>query len=127
MYFSRLNRFSKIGLAVFPEAKWFSGWNFPVKNEIQNSISEFASGYGMPAGDHCGDLADMILATGTRTGSPAPSAHRPPVTATATGCGHGHRTRTDTAGHGHGKPATVKTWRSAGTVAAGIKQKAGNP
>ena len=47
-YFSRLKRFSEIQLAVFPEAKLFSGWIFPVKNEIQNSISEFASRYGMP-------------------------------------------------------------------------------
>ena len=83
--FSRLKRFSKIHLAVFPEAKLFPGQNFRVKNEIQNSISEFATGYGMLAGNHCGDLTDMMPATGTGTGtgSLAPSGHRP---ATATGC-----------------------------------------
>jgi len=97
-------------LAVFPEAKLFSGWNFPVKNEIQNWNPEFASHYGMAAGDHCGDATDMM---------PAP-ARRPPVAGqgcrtgrTATGCGHGqpatlpatgnawpHGPATDTAGHG---------------------------
>ena len=68
LYFFPLNRFSEIGLAVFPEAKLFSGWNFPVKNEIQNWNPEFASHYGMPAGDHCGDATDMM---------PAPAGRRP--------------------------------------------------
>ena len=151
LYFSRLKRFSKIHLAVFLKAKLFSGCIFRVKNEIQNSISEFASRYGMPAGDHCGDLADMMPATGTGTGRrlapPAPARrHRP-----ATGCrpglpaivrrshGHGLRPRPATAPatgnarhgrtdrHRHGKPARVETWQSAGRVAAGFKQKAGNP
>ena len=128
--FFRLKRFSKIQFAVFPEAKLFSGPIFRVKIEIQNSISEFASRYGMPAGDHCGDLADMMLATGTATrtgtGSPAPSGHRlRPRPATAPATGNARHGRTDR--HRHGKPANVKTWQSAGTVAAGFKQKAGNP
>ena len=46
--FFRLKWFSKIQLAVFLEAKLFSGRIFRVKNEIQNSISEFARRYGMP-------------------------------------------------------------------------------
>jgi hypothetical protein len=138
-YFFRLKRFSEIGLAVLPEAKLFSGPIFRVKNEFQNWIPEFATRYGMPVG-----------AAGTGTASPAglarpatghghrlrpglPATDRPPAThGTAArprvaGCGHGYRTRPDTDGHGHGKPATVKTWQSAGTVAAGFKQKAGNP
>jgi hypothetical protein len=49
-YFFRLKRISEIGLVVFAEAKLFSGPIFRVKIEIQNSISEFASRYGMPAG-----------------------------------------------------------------------------
>jgi hypothetical protein len=48
-YFFRLKRFSEIGLAVFSQAKLFSGQNFRVKNEIRNWISEFALRYGMPA------------------------------------------------------------------------------
>ena len=84
-----------------------------------------------------------VGAAGTGTGSPAgrvgSTGHRPPVAArvashgtgrTATGCGHGHRTRPDTAdtdGHGHGTPATVKTWRSAGRVAAVCEQKSRQP
>lgn len=89
-YFFRLKRFSKIHLAVFPQAKWFSGQNFRVKNEIQNSIPEFASRYGMSAGDHCGDLADMMPA-------PAPARRHRPAT------GHGHRLPA-TASHGTGHP-----------------------
>jgi len=50
-------------LAVFPEAKLFSGQNFRVKIEIQNSISEFARHYGMPVGGS---------ATGSAGRRPAP-------------------------------------------------------
>jgi len=32
----------------FPETEMFSGGNFPVKIEIQNSVSEFARRYMMP-------------------------------------------------------------------------------
>jgi hypothetical protein len=131
-------------LAVFPEAKLFSGPIFRVKNEIQNLIPEFASHYGMAVGGS---------ATGSATVAGWRCRHRhrfagtvrPPVTATGcgqgcrprtrphghglrvAGCGHGHRTRPDTAGHGHGKPARVETWQSAGTVAAGFKQKSRQP
>lgn len=149
-YFFRLKRFSEIGLAVFPEAKWFSGQNFRVKNEIQNSIPEFASHYGMPV-----DRIGNGIGNGRRLALPAPApARRPaglarpatghghrlparvagpthgrglrprPATAPATQTGHGQRTARP---HGHGKPATVKTWRSAGTVAAGFKQKSRQP
>ena len=106
-YFFRLKRVPEIGLAVFPEAKLFSGWNFRVKNEIQNWNPEFVSHYGMPAGDHCGDLADMMLATGAGTGSPVTV--RPP--ATATGCRPGLPDRP----HGHGlrpRPATAPVTRT---------------
>lgn len=142
-YFFRLKRFSEIGLAVFPEAKLFSTPIFRVKNEFQNWIAEFATRYGMPAR---GSATESATVSGWRcrhrhrlAGRPG-WLDRPPATATgcgqgcrprtdrtATGCGHGHRTRMDTDGHGHGKPASVETWRSAGTVAAGFKQKAGNP
>ena len=142
VYFFRLKRFSKIQLAVFPEAKLFSGRIFRVKNEIQNLISEFASRYGM-----VGRVATHSVSV--RVAPPAPARRpaglgrpatghrpRPPVAARVAGsaarprvagCGHGHRTRTDTDERGHGKPATVKTWRSAGRVAAGFKQKSRQP
>ena len=109
--FSQLKRFFKIHLAVFPEAKMFSGQNFRVKNEIRNWISEFASRYGMPAGDHCGDLTDMMPATRTGTGRrlapPAPARrHRPAPS------GHGHRLpATVRRPHGHGlrpRPAMMR-------------------
>jgi hypothetical protein len=44
-YFFRLKRVPEIGLAVFPQAKWFSGQNFRVKNDFQNSTSEFPKDY----------------------------------------------------------------------------------
>jgi len=124
----------------------FSGQNFRVKNEIQNSISEFARRYGMPVGEIGNGIGNgcwLALpapaparrpaglarpATGhghrLRPGLPTTDAAARPRVA---GCGHGHRTRTDTDGHGHGKPATVKTWQSAGRVAAVCEQKSRQP
>ena len=63
LYFFRLKRVPEIGLAVFPQAKWFSIPIFRVKNEIQNWNPEFASHYGMAVGGS---------ATGSAGRRPAP-------------------------------------------------------
>jgi hypothetical protein len=83
-YFFRLKRISEIGLAVFPEAKWFSTPIFWVKNEIQNSISEFATRYGMPVdriGNGIGRQAARAAPPGPACGAagpPAPARPAPP-------------------------------------------------
>lgn len=103
----------------------FSGQNFRVKNEIQNSISEFATRYGMPVGEIGNGIGN-----GCRLALPAPAPARRPAGLARPATGHGHRLRprpTDTDGHGHGKPASVETWRSAGRVAAVCEQKSRQP
>lgn len=78
----------------------FSGQNFRVKIEFQNSISEFATRYGMPV---CGSATESATVAGWRcrhrhrlAGRPG-WLDRPPVAARVASRGTGHP---DTAGHG---------------------------
>jgi hypothetical protein len=83
-------------LAVFPEAKWFSGQNFRVKNEIRNSISEFARRYGIPVGEIGNGIGN-----GCRLALPAPAPARRPAGLAQPATGHGLRPwPPDTDGHG---------------------------
>jgi len=92
-------------LDVFPEAKWFSGLIFRVKNEIRNSISEVATRYGIGNG----------IGNGCRLALPAPA--RRPAELARPATGHGHRLRPGT-GHGPAaRPRPPATLPATGTAA----------
>jgi len=119
----------------------FSGGNFPVKIEIQKSVSEFASCYGMPdVGAAACARRHRLAPAGTRrhrlAGRPG-WLDRPPATDRPHGHGLRTRPRPRTAParpHGHGRTRTDTAsrppWRRGEAPARlrpFVNKKAGNP